>query len=55
MELLSSIDIEAVRSMYQQAQNKSASLNSTYNLYLNFGYGCDEHKVTEEQLNYIRQ
>ncbi|MBM7683884.1 hypothetical protein JOD43_004075 [Pullulanibacillus pueri] len=57
MELLSSADIEAVRSMYQQAQNKSASLNSdgTYNLYLNFGFGCDEHKVTEEQLNYIRQ
>ncbi|KAF0821289.1 hypothetical protein V7200_23405 [Cytobacillus firmus] len=57
MKLLNSNDLEAVRSMYLQAQNKSASLNSdgTYNLYLNFGYGCDEYKVTEKQLNYIRQ
>ncbi|MEZ7792191.1 hypothetical protein [Niallia circulans] len=57
MELLNSNDLVAVRSMYQQAQNKSASLNSddTYNLYLNFGYGCDEYKVTEGQLNYIQQ
>ncbi|BCB40548.1 hypothetical protein BCJMU51_5466 [Bacillus cereus] len=57
MELLNSNDLEAVRSMYQQAQNKSASLNSdgTYNLYLNFGCGCDEYRMTEEQLNYIQQ
>ena len=57
MELLSNTDIEAVRVMYRQAQNKSAYLNSdgTYNLYLNFGCGCDEYKVTEEQLNYIRE
>lgn len=57
MELLSNTDIEAVRGMYRQAQNKSAYLNSdgTYNLYLNFGCGCDEYKVTEEQLNYIRE
>lgn len=56
MELLLNTDLEAVRSMYQQAQNKSASLNSdgTYNLDLNFGYGCDEYKVSEEQLNYIQ-
>lgn len=57
MAILNSNDLEAVRSMYLQAQNKSACLNrdGTYNLYLNFGYGCDEYKVTEEQLNYIRQ
>ena len=57
MELLSNTDLEAVRGMYQQAQNKSASLNNdgTYNLYLNFGCGCDEYKVTEEQLNFIQQ
>lgn len=57
MGLLNSNDLEAVRSMYQQAHNKSVSLNSdgTYNLYLNFSFGCDEYKVTMEQLNYIQQ
>ncbi|WP_158512606.1 hypothetical protein [Rummeliibacillus stabekisii] len=57
MNMLSNADIEALRSMYQEAHYKSASLNSdgTYNLYLNFGYGCDEYRVNEEQLNYIQQ
>lgn len=57
MEILSKADLEAVRGMYQQAQNKSVSLNSdgTYNLYMNFGFGCDEYRVTVDQLNYIQQ
>ncbi|WP_156289883.1 hypothetical protein [Oceanobacillus salinisoli] len=57
MELLSDTDLESVRGMYQHANFKSASLNNdgTFNLYLNFGCGCDEYRVTEEQLNYIQQ
>ncbi|MEQ2465374.1 hypothetical protein WMO63_06785 [Niallia sp. CLA-SR-H024] len=57
MELLLNSDLESVRGMYRHANSKSASLNNdgTYNLYLNFGFGCDEYRVTEEQLNYIQQ
>ncbi|GEM_PF-4904753 len=57
MKVLSSCDLEAVKGMYQHAQIKNAYLNGdgTYNLYLSFGCGCDEYRVTNEQLNYIRQ
>lgn len=56
MELLSNLDLEAIKGMYQHADFKSTSLNSdgSFNLYLNFGCGCDEYIVTEEQLNYIQ-